>query len=193
MKNFLIFTFLVLLFAYSVFAQALSDSLYVEYRQETAGDKIDTIKLYKKGSIIKLYRSGKHGDFMTLINYSADEYCDFGIDNGVTGNRYGKINYDIICSMWKVIFNGMTPLIKQYVKLPDKQVILGKECEVYDSGKLSFMNSTMQYYFYGVLMMKMEKPGNVIEAIVYDENPIFSENEFGIPENVQWLYDYRKK
>lgn len=192
MKIIILFVCFFCMFTVISYTQFLPENLYIEYRNETAGDKIDTIKLYKKGNMFKLYRSGKHGAFMTLIDYSINEYCDLGIDKRTTGNRYGKINYDMICSMWKIIFNGLTPLVKQYTKLPDKQAVLLKECDVYDSGKLSFMNSTIQYLFYGDLMLKMEKPGNVVEAIVYDENPLFKEDEFSIPENVQWLYDYKK-
>jgi hypothetical protein len=190
-KIFMFFCSIVLLSSVC-FPQSLPDSFYVEYRNETAGDYTDTIKLSKRDKMFKLFRTGKHGSFMTLIDYGANEYCDFGIDKGVTGSRYGKINYDIICAMWRICFNGMTPLIKQYVKLPDKQTVMGKECNVYDSGKLSVMNSTMQYFFFGDLMLKQEKPGHVIEAVVFDENPVFGEKEFDIPDNVQWLYDYRK-
>lgn len=188
------FIFLLALFLIPVAkSQNLPENLYIEYRNETAGDKVDTIKLFKKGNLFKLFRSGKHGAFITLIDYGANEYCDLGIDKGTTGSRYGKINYEMICSMWKIIFNGLTPLIKQYTKLPDKQIVAVKECDVYDSGKLSFMNSTTQYWFYEGLMLKSEKPGNVIEAIKFDENPDFSDEEFLIPEDVNWLYDYRKK
>ena len=188
----LVFLF-VLSLSQAVESQTVSENLYIEYRNETAGDNIDTIKLFKKGNVYKLYHSGKFGVHIALIDYSLNEYTDIAVDKGTKGNRFSPIDYNMIVSMWKIYFNGLTPMLKQYVKLPEKQSVTGKECDVYDSGKLSIMNSTIQYFFYGDLMLKMEKPGHVIEAVKFDENPVFTEEDFSIPGDVSWLYDYRKK
>ena len=160
----------------------------IEYKNEVAGKEPYTIMLYKKDNMYKLTRSGKHGTFVTLIDFGADKYYDITIDKKTKGNKYNKINYPIIASMWQIYFKGMANDLKQYQRLSEKQTVAGKECEVFDSGKLSVMNSTMQYFFCGDLMLKMEKPAHVIEAVSIVEDPVFEENEFEIPSEIMFEY-----
>ena len=162
----------------------------IEYKNEVAGKEPYTIMLYKKDNMYKLTRSGKYGTFTTLIDFDANKYYDIAIDKKTKGNKYSKINYAIITAMWQIYFKGMANELKQYQKLADKQTVAGKECDVFDSGKLSVMNSTMQYFFCGDLMLKMEKPAHVIEAVSIVEDPVFDENEFEIPKDIQWMFEY---
>jgi len=37
-------------------------------------------------------------------------------------------------------------------------------------------------------MLKMEKPGHVIEAVEITENPVFEDGFFNVPEDVEWLF-----
>lgn len=162
----------------------------IEYRNEVAGKEPYNIMLYKKDNMYKLVRTEKNTTFITLMDFAADKYYDIAIDKNTKGNKYKKINYQIISSMWQIYFKGIANDLKQYQKLSDKQSVAGKECVVYDAGKLSVMNSTMQYFFCGELMLKMEKPAHVIEAVSIVEDPVFEENEFDIPKDIQWLFEY---
>lgn len=162
----------------------------IEYKNEVAGKEPYTIILYKKDNLYKLVRTEKNTTFLTLIDFSADKYYDIAIDKRKTGNKYKKINYPIIASMWHIYFKGIANDLKQYQKLPEKQSVAGKECEVLDAGKLSIMNSTMQYFFCGNLMLKMEIPAHVIEAVSIVEDPVFEDNEFELPSDINWLFEY---
>jgi hypothetical protein len=186
----------LIIFVMMSFQAAKSQSVFpngnykIEYKNEVAGKDPYTIMLYKKDSVYKLVRTENNKSFITIIDYSAGKYYDIFIDKNKTGNKYNKINYNIITAMWHIIFNGITTELKTYQKLSDKQTVLGKECDVYDSGKLSVMNSTSQYFFFGDSMLKMEKPGHVIEAVSIDENPVFTDDEFKIPDDINWLFEY---
>lgn len=156
----------------------------IEYKCEAGGNEPYVVKLYKKESVYMLERTSNGYSFKTIIDYGNDRYYDIvKSKRGTSGKRYDKINYPIITSMWHIYFKGITNELKTYQKLADKQTVMGKECDVYDSGKLSIMNSTMQYFFYGELMMKTELPGMVIEAVVLDEEPEFEDEDFAIPED----------
>lgn len=159
----------------------------IEYKEEVAGKEPLKIMLYKNGNVYKFERTEKNKSFTAVIDYEKNKHYEYAIDKNKIGNQYNKINYILVTAMWRIYYKGIDGELKLYQKLPDIQTVAGKECEVYDSGKLSIMNSTMQYFFSGEIMLKMEKPGHVIEAVEITENPIFEEGFFYIPEDIEWI------
>ncbi|MBE2216659.1 MAG: hypothetical protein IAE90_00555 [Ignavibacteria bacterium] len=189
-KSIFVILFLAV-FGTVVFSQTTLDpgNLYVEFRSETMGGFVDTIKLYKQDQKIKLYRTGKYGSFMTLLDFSLNHQVDIAIDKGKLASRYTSINYATVRGVWHIYYNGFTGDPNIYKKLPAKQVICGKECDVYESVKKNADGSVIQYFMFGKMMLKSFMPGNTTEAVVADENPVFAEGEFDIPADVSWLYD----
>ncbi len=175
----------------TVFSQGTLEpgNLYVEFRNETMGGTVDTIKLYKKDQQIKLYRTGKYGSFMTLLDFNLNHQVDIAIDKGKVASRYTSINYATVRGVWHIYYNGFTESADIYKLLPAKQTVCGKQCDVYESVKKNADGSVIQYFMFGKMMLKSVKPGNTMEAVVCDENPVFAEGEFDIPADVSWLYD----
>lgn len=164
-------------------------SIKIEYKNETLGGNVSTMILYKKDNMIKLYRNENGKSFTTLIDYSANRYYDFAEDKGRTGNKYNSVNYTAITGMWHILFNGLNETVKSWERSPVQQMAAGKMCDVYDSGKPSEGKAKMQYFFYGNIMLKMEKLGHIIEAVSVDETPVFAEDEFTVPADVNWLFE----
>lgn len=191
-KSIYLFVILFLaVFGSAVYSQGALEpgNLYVEFRNETMGGTVDTIKLYKKDQQIKLYRSGKFGSFMTLLDFNLNHQVDIAIDKGKIASRYTSINYATVRGVWHIYYYGFNEDPNIYKMLPAKQTVCGKACDVWESVKKNADGSAIQYFMYGKMMLKSVKPGNTMEAIVCDENPVFAEGEFDIPADVSWLYD----
>lgn len=183
----IVMAFLILTGA--VFSQIAPGSIKIEFKNETMDGIVTTIMFYKKDNLVKLYRSENGKSFTTIIDYSDGRYYDIAEDKGKTGNKYSTIKYSIIAGMWHILFNGPNETVRSWERLPGQHSFAGKMCDVYDSGKPSVDNAKMQYFFYGEIMLKMDKLGHKIDAVTVDESPLFSEDEFTVPADVNWLYE----
>ncbi len=171
------------------YSQISPGSIKIEYKNETLGGNNSTIILCKKDNLVKLYRSENGRSFTTIIDYSENRYFDIAEDKGKTGNKYSAVNYTAITGMWHILYNSLNETVRTWQLQPEKQSVAGKMCDVYDSGKPSVGNAKMQYMFYGDIMLKMDKLGHLIEAVSVDESPVFSEDEFTVPADVNWLFE----
>lgn len=189
MKQPVLFIIILISITGAVFSQIAPGSIKIEFKNETFGGNVSTIMFYKNDKLVKLYRSENGKSFTTIIDYSAGRYYDIAEDKGKTGNKYNTIKYSIISGMWHILFNGPNEIVGSWERLPGQQSIAGIMCDVYDSGKPSAGNTKMQYFFYGDIMLKMDKLGHKIDAVTVDESPLFSEDEFTIPADVNWLYE----
>lgn len=189
MKQIFVFLIVFISITGEVFSQIAPGSIKIEFKNETLGGNVSTLMFYKKDNLVKLYRSENGKSFTTIIDYTAGRYYDIAEDNRKTGNKYSTIKYSIIAGMWHILFNGPNETVRSWERLPGQQTVAGKMCDVYDSGKLSVGNAKMQYFFYGDIMLKMDKLGHSIEAVSVDESPVFSEDEFTIPSDVNWLFE----
>ena len=188
MKIILLIAAIIFTVTYS-YTQIAPGSIKIEYKNETLGGNTSTIILSKKDNLVKLYRSENGKSFTTIIDYSANMYYDIAEDKGKTGNKYSSINYTAITGMWHILFNGLNETLRNWERLPAHQIVAGKMCDVYDSGKPSVGNAKMQYMFYGDIMLKMDKLGHLIEAVSVDESPFFSDDEFTVSSDVNWLFE----
>ena len=175
-------------FASSVYSQIAPGSIKIEYKNDILG-MVTTLTLYKKDNLVKLYRSENGRSFTTIIDYNENKYYDIAEDNKKTGNKYNSINYTAITGMWHILFNGLNETIRSWERLPAQQTVAGKLCDVYDSGKPSVGGAKMQYFFYGDIMLKMDKLGNKIEAVSVDDAPVFTDDEFNVPADVNWIFE----
>lgn len=189
MRTIILFLVALLLNTVNIDSQIAPGSIKVEFKNETLGGNVSTIVLYKKDNLVKLYRNENGKSFTTIIDYSANMYYDIAEDKRKTGNKYSSINYPIISGMWHILFNGLNETVKGWERLPAQQTVAGKMCDVYDSGKPSVDGAKMQYFFYGDIMLKMDKPGHKIEAVSVDEAPVFAGDEFTVPADVNWLFE----
>lgn len=189
MRTIILYLVAVLLAAVNINSQIATGNIRIEYKNETLGGNVSTIIFCKKDNLVKLYRSENGKSFTTLIDYSANRYYDIAEDKGKTGNKYSSVNYKIITGMWHILFNGLNETVRSWERLPAQQMVSGKMCDVYDSGKPSVGNAKMQYFFYGDIMLKMDKPGHLIEAVSVDESPVFADDEFTVPSDVNWLFE----
>ena len=171
-------------------SQIAPGSIKVEFRNEVLGGKVFTIMFCKKDNMVKFSRSENGKTFTTLIDYSANKYYDLIEDKGIKGNKYNSINYTNITGMWHILYNGLNETVRGWEHLPGQQTVAGKMCDVYDSGKPSVGGAKMQYFFYGDIMLKMDKLGHLIEAVSVDDAPVFADDEFEIPSGVTWLFEY---
>lgn len=190
MKNLILVLIIFITLTGAASSQIAPGSIKIEFRNEVLGGKVFTIMFYKKDNMVKFSRSENGKTFTTLIDYSANKYYDLIEDKGIKGNKYNSINYTNITGMWHILYNGLNDIVRSWDRQPAEQTVAGKMCVVYDSGKPSVGNAKMQYFFYGDIMLKMDKLGHLIEAVSVDEAPVFAEDEFEIPANVTWLFEY---
>ena len=190
MKNLILVLIVFITLSGAAKSQIAPGSFKIEFRNEVLGGKVFTIMFYKKDNIVKFTRSGNGKTFTTLIDYTANKYYDLTDDKGIKGNKYNSINYTNITGMWHILYNGLNETVRGWEHLPGQQTVAGKMCDVYDSGKQSVGGAKMQYFFYGDIMLKMDKLGHLIEAVSFDYAPEFADDEFEIPAGVTWLFEY---
>lgn len=189
--------YFLLIFVLSFSANLFADTqkLVVEYEFVPKLGNAMTIKLYKDGDRFKLVRklSDTPGETGTVTTY-----IDVAGNSVVTVTEKGG-KKKALKSAWdddytglvvsnKILFRGIPKgkSEKLYSKGAGMHRVMERDCSSYDSG-ISFLGASTTYYMWNDdIMLKSEAADNTVTAVMVDEDPIFSSDEFTVPADVEW-------
>lgn len=191
----LLFVFILYFFTAPLAADTLK--CIIEYTNTTSGSPHNmNIKMYKNGTRFKLVRMlstnpDERGIVTTVLDVSTKRVISItekdGKKKGVRTNFDEDKYFDLILE-YKILFNGVPKgkSFKNFTKKTGTELFMNKECEVYESG-ISFLGISTKYFMWNNIMLKEESPGSSTTAVSIEESPVFNENEFGVPADVEWF------
>jgi len=189
----IILTLILSGFILNTFSDSLKVYIEYEYLPKTSDGKI-TIKLYKDGDKYKLWRKLSDSPDETAVKST---YIDINANSVVRiiekdGVKKGMKStwdnsYSVLVLEYLILFRGLLEggSFEYFTKETGSEVILGKKCIVYESG-LALIGATTKYYLWNDIMLKADAPDYTISAVQINETPMFSDDEFTVPPDVEW-------
>jgi hypothetical protein len=174
----------------TLFKLSAQDKYKVEYEFfETGGEHRKTFTLSRDGDKIKIKGVDKYGGTVTMYIYK-DERAIYTLTEQrdvKIGTKFNGLDCSYVGMQWGVYILDLDKceFVLQSSTLQGTATVAGKECNMYNmmtSGDLR-----TDYYFYNNnLMLKRTAPTTTIQALSFDDNPVFAPDEFTKPANILW-------
>lgn len=170
-----------------------TSKVYVEYEHsdKSTQNKL-SVKLYKDGNKYKLTRKlsnspSENGIVTAYIDIDAGSVITVTKKDGVKKGVKAACDdyYWGLFIEFPVLFRGIPESkgLSNLTKQTETETINGRICDVYKSN-MTILGASTKYYMWGNIMLKSVSPGSTTESGLVDDNPVFSPDEFTVPEDV---------
>ncbi|MCC6866466.1 MAG: hypothetical protein IT280_09950 [Ignavibacteria bacterium] len=187
MKILIIMALATIIFTAAVYSQ---DTYKITYKySEKEHPNTKNFILEKNGNNYKFIGVDTYGnDVIMYINKDERKIYTVTKNGDLTiGTRYNGIDCSYPGMHWGVYLLDLDKCgyLMQSVTASGSDTIAGKECTIYNAAQQG--NLRTDYYIYNnQISLKMSSPSTTIEAISFDESPVFSSTEF-TPPSIDWI------